>query len=358
MLPPNGLIKWSRPDRSDRSGKAAPVRGCVHHVVIMDGTLSSLDVGHETNAGRVYRLLSDVVPKRQINVYYEAGIQWQGWRRASDVIAGRGINRQIRRAYGFLASRYHPGDRIYLLGYSRGAYAVRSLAGIIDRIGLLTSDHATMRNVTTAYRHYQHSPGTEAARSFATAHCHPGVAVEMIGVWDTVKALGLRLPLLWMLTEPKYSFHNHQLGPMILHGFQALALHETRSAFRPVLWNSPEPDDGRIEQVWFRGAHGDIGGQLGDFERARPLANIPLCWMLEKAEQCGLPLPDGWRDRFPCNPEAPMMGTWTNWGKLFLLRRRRHVGMDKSETLHPSALRPVAPRWFAPALPGLGRRVP
>lgn len=68
---------------------------------------------------------------------------------------GPGINRQIRRAYGYLASRYRPGDRIFLFGYSRGAFAVRSLAGIMDRVGLLRADQATERNVQLAYRHYR-----------------------------------------------------------------------------------------------------------------------------------------------------------------------------------------------------------
>ena len=344
MLPRNGLVKWTRPERLDG---AAPVRGRVDHVVILDGTLSSLDAGYETNAGLTYRLLSEVTPKRRVSLYYEAGIQWQGWRHANDVIQGRGINRQIRRAYGFLASRYRPGDRIFLIGYSRGAYAVRSLAGVIDRIGLLEREHATVRNITQAYRHYQLTPNSEAARLFAANTCQQGVEVEMIGVWDTVKALGLRLPLLWMLTEPKHSFHNHHLGPTIRHGYHALALHETRAAFAPVLWDSPAEAGARIEQAWFRGAHGDIGGQLGEFQAARPLSNIPLCWMLEKAEGCGLPLPDNWRDRFPCDPDAPMLGTWTDWGKYFLIRNKRRVGADRSEMLHPTATEPAWPGFLA-----------
>lgn len=333
MLPPNGLIRWTRPERSDAT---APVRGRVDHVVILDGTLSSLDTGYETNAGLTFRLLSEVTPKRRVSIYYEAGIQWQGWRRINDLIQGRGINRQIRRAYGFLASRYRPGDRIFLFGYSRGAYAVRSLAGIIDQVGLLAAEHATVRNITQAYRHYQLTPGTDAARAFAAAHCHAGVEVEMIGAWDTVKALGLRFPLLWMLTEPKHAFHNHHLGSRVRHGFHALALHETRAAFAPVLWDSPAEESDRIEQVWFRGAHGDIGGQLGNHQVARPLANIPLVWMLERAEALDLPLPPGWRERFPCSPDAPMLGTWTDFGKLFLFRSRRAVGADRSEALHPT----------------------
>ena len=93
-----------------------------------------------------------------------------------------------------------------------------------------------------------------------------------------------------------------------------------------------------VEQVWYRGAHGDIGGQLSGFEAARPLSNIPLVWMLERAESCGLSLPPGWRVRFPRDAEAPSVGTWRNWGKTFLLRRARVVGADDSETLHPTAV--------------------
>ena len=344
MIPRNGIVKWTR---QERSNAAQPVRGSMDHVVILDGTLSSLDAGYETNAGLTYRLLLEEARKHRQSIYYEAGIQWQGWRRVNDVIQGRGINRQIRRAYGFLASRYRPGDRIFLFGYSRGAYAVRSLAGVIDSVGLLKPEHATVRNITQAYRHYQLTPSSDSAGLFAAMHCQQDVMVEMIGVWDTVKALGLRLPMLWMLTEPKHSFHNHQLGPKIRHGYQALALHETRAAFAPVLWDGPAEGEARVEQMWFRGAHGDIGGQLGNHQVARPLANIPLCWILEKAEGCGLALPVEWRARFECDPEAPMLGTWTDWGKLFLIRGRRKVGLQSSEAIHPTAAPLKKPGVFA-----------
>ena len=114
----------------------------------------------ETNAGLTFRLLCERRGQRNgQSLYYEPGMQWEGWAQALDVMQGRGINRQIRRAYGFLASHYRPGDRIFLFGYSRGAYAVRSLAGVIDRVGLLRHDQATERKVQLAYRHYQMRPG-------------------------------------------------------------------------------------------------------------------------------------------------------------------------------------------------------
>jgi uncharacterized protein (DUF2235 family) len=321
------------------------VRGRVDHVVILDGTMSSLEPGHIGNAGLLFQLLREMGQRANRRLYYEPGMQWEGWLRGVAILEGRGVSPQIQRAYGWLASGYREGDRIFLFGYSRGAFAVRSLAGVIDRVGLLHRDHATERAVRLAWRHYERAPDSGPARAFARRFCHAVAPIEMVGVWDTVKALGLRLPLVWMLSPDRHAFHNHQLGPSIRHGFHALALHETRMAFEPVLWDCPPGWEGNVEQVWFRGAHGDIGGQIGGFHAARPLANIPLVWMLERAEALGLALPQGWRDRFPCDPEAPMVGTWRSWGKAFVWRRTRIVGRDRSERLHPSAAEAARGRW-------------
>ncbi|WP_306007058.1 DUF2235 domain-containing protein [Aquicoccus porphyridii] len=307
-------------------------RGPVDHVIILDGTMSSLAPGCESNAGLTYKLLS----RTGMSVFYEAGAQWAEWRSVWGVVMGRGINSQIRRAYGYLASRYRPGDRIFLLGYSRGAFAVRSLAGVIDRIGLLRPECATERNVTTAYRHYRNPPGSAAARAFRAHHCHDWVEIEMLGVWDTVKALGMHLPLLWRWTGAAHEFHNHQPSAIVRHGFHALARDETRRAFAPEMWEVPEELVGRVEQVWFPGAHGDVGGHLAGFEPARPLANIPLVWMLEKLEERGVVLPEDWRVAFPTDPHAPAVGTWHGLGKLFLIRRPRVIGRDRTERLHES----------------------
>nr|WP_240722746.1 DUF2235 domain-containing protein [Poseidonocella sp. HB161398] len=313
-------------------------------MVILDGTLSTLHPDKVTNAGQIYTLLSDLPWKERPMLYYEAGIQWDRWRDSWQVIAGVGLNRQIQRAYGWLASRYRPGDRIFLIGYSRGAFAVRSLAGVIDRLGLLKARAATERNIRDLYRHYRDGPDSAVAQRFARRFCHLQPPVEMVGVFDTVKALGLRLPLLWRLTEPRHAFHSPELSHNVAHGYHALALNETRMAFAPVLWSEPEGWQGRVEQVWFRGSHGDIGGQLAGRYAARPLANIPLVWMLEKLEERGIRLPEDWRARFPCDPLAPSAGNWTGWGKFFLYRRRRRLGRETSERLHETALH-AAPGW-------------
>lgn len=320
---------WSRPDDD-----FSPVRGAQIHLVILDGTMSSLEAGCETNAGLTYRLAQQMGD--QISVYYEPGLQWNDWKSIPDVASGRGLNGQIKRAYGYLASRYRPGDKIYLMGYSRGAFAVRSLSGIIERMGLLEHDKATERNIRQVYRLYECDAMSDAAQSFSEDHCRRDVPIEMIGVWDTVKSLGINAPVLWRLSVARYAFHDQTLGAEVKRGRHALALDETRVVYRPVLWEADSADPTRIVQMWFRGSHGDVGGQLGGRDYARPLANVPLVWMLSEAQEAGLPLPEGWAAQFPQNASARSVGTWVGWSKLFVTRRKRIVGLDPSEQVHES----------------------
>lgn len=320
-----------------------PRRSPVTHVVMIDGTFASLADGRRSSIGRIHAALRGrygALPTDagRLRLHYAAGQQWNRWRTIPELTSGRGIEARIMAAYGWLASGYAPGDRIFLFGYSRGAFAVRSLAGMIGRVGLLHGKHATERHIRLAWRYYQAGePVVDAFRR----RCHDHAPIRMVGCFDTVMALGLRLPVLWMLTEPRHRFHDAHLGAHVDFGFQALALDETRAAFSPLLWDDASAA-GRIEQVWFRGAHADIGGQLSGLEFARPLANIPLIWMIERAEAVGLSFPDGWRTHFTTDPTAPAIGNWRNWGKAFLARAARVAGCEATELLHPSVPRPYA----------------
>ena len=142
-------------------------RGPATHVIILDGTMSSLAEGCETNAGLTFKLLNEVSRTTNLTVHYEAGIQWRDWKGTWGVMTGKGLNRQIERAYGVVASRYRAGDQIVLVGYSRGAYAVRSLAGVIDIVGLVRHDCATVRAIRQAYRHYRSGAQSKAVQDFA-----------------------------------------------------------------------------------------------------------------------------------------------------------------------------------------------
>ncbi len=264
---------------------------------------------------------------------------------------GRGINRQIRRAYGWLSTRYRPGDRVFLFGYSRGAYAVRSLAGIMDQVGLLKAEHATERNVHLAYRYYQREPGSPGEAMFAAVSVIDRVGVEMIGAFDTVKALGVRLPFLWMWTEPQHEFHNHALGPVVQARLsRAGARREPRRVSIRSCGRRPMATGGdRVEQVWFRGAHGDVGGQLAGIQRRAAAANISAG--LDAGEGRGLRtwpfrptgarIPDG-SDRALCRHDAGL-----GQG---VLAPRQAAGRPRPVRKHPPERgRPVVARWLAPA---------
>lgn len=317
------------------------------HVFIIDGTLSRLDEGHESHAGTLYKLLLEVPRSAAQTVAYDPGIQGEGLRKWLNVAAGLTINLSIEAGYATLSSRYRPGDRIMLFGFSRGAYAARSLAGFIGRIGLLHHRHAMQRRVHRAFRYYQADALSAQGQAFSRTFCHHTVAVDLIGVWDTVRALGLPYPLLSRLAPMATEFHDHKLGDHVLRAYQALALDETRTAYAPLPW-ALQPDwPGELSQAWFAGAHSDIGGQVHGHLPARPLADYALVWMLERAEAGGLILPKGWRDRIPLDAAAPMLGNRSGRARLFLSRARRVAGLCGSEFEHPSvALRQtLRPRY-------------
>lgn len=327
------------------------------HVYIVDGTLSSLEPGQETHAGRLFRLLSARGPRSDLVVDHHPGVQGRGprgWLRAA---IGLGLNDAILDGYARLASRWRPGDRIFLFGYSRGAYAVRSLAGLIGRVGLLRPEEAIHRRVERAFRVYE-TGRDDIASVFAARHCHPGqVAIDLVGAWDTVKALGIPWPGLAFLHPMATEFHDHRLGPHVRHGLHALALDEDRVAFEPQLWDLDPTRPGRVEQVWFPGAHPDVGGMLGGWSPARPLADLSFEWMLARAEALGLPLPADWRAGLAPDPTAPMIGAHAGVGRMFVIRRPRQVRPENGEILHPSVALRMVRVGYVPRAEGFDPRL-
>jgi len=324
------------------------------HIYVIDGTLTRMQSGQESNAGLLVKLLQESAHP-DLTIGYDPGVQGNGWRKWLDVASGIEINKSIAQGYRSLCERYRPGDKIMLFGYSRGAYAVRSLAGMIDRVGLLRHEVVLKRRVELAYRYYQTVQLSRSARVFSRRYTHrvPPV-IEMIGCWDTVKALGIPFPALSLMAPMVTDFHNHHLSPLIKNAFQALALDENRTAYTPIPWRPFHGWQGHMEQVWFAGAHADVGGQITALSKARPLSNIPLVWMLERAEACGLPLPEGWRSRFPCDALAPMLGPYAGIARLFLYRENRYIRPERGDILHPSVKERMAaiPNYQPRALRG------
>jgi type VI secretion system (T6SS) phospholipase Tle1-like effector len=197
-----------------------------------------------------------------------------------------GIDENIRSGYMFLAQNYLPGDEIFLFGFSRGAFTARSLAGFINACGLLKRQH--LGDLGRAWTYYR-GPGPHTPEDFlarCNSDCHVDATIKFLGVWDTVGALGIPVGLFSLFDHSKYGFHDTGPCKIVKHGCHALAIDEHRDEFVPTLWTGKPPEGVTIEQVWFAGAHADVGGGY----ITRNLADIPLVWMAQKAEADGLAL--------------------------------------------------------------------
>ena len=204
---------------------------------------------------------------------------------------GTGLEANIKSAYSWLATNYRPGDAICLFGFSRGAYTVRSLAGMLAACGLeqFTPDVPPSERWTRIDTLYDevYRPAHRRA-GVPPKPPHPLVPIRFLGVWDTVGALGIPDSLGWVSlfdVEDRHRFHDTRLNRLVQHARHAVALDETRGPFTPTLWTDLPPVDGpdrSVRQVWFPGNHGDVGG--GHLQTG--LSDGALAWMIEEATGC------------------------------------------------------------------------
>lgn len=229
------------------------------------------------------------------------GAQWRGG------VFGYGIDDVIVAAYKWLVEAFEDGDELFIFGFSRGAYTARSLSGFISRCGLLKLGAPLgIKQLYDRYRkgnvvrtiHQLLAPATDKTgldleERWMVAHCNP-VSVKFTGVWDTVGAI-TKTNNAKFLTGGDHSFLDTNLRKTETYVYHALAVDENRDSFdatllsqyvpngQPLPFHSPRPLSD-VEQRWFVGAHGDVGG--GSYNDL--LAQIPLRWLLTKASAHGL----------------------------------------------------------------------
>jgi len=215
---------------------------------------------------------------------------------------GIGLQQNIEDGYEYLMNRYQPGDQLYLFGFSRGAYTVRALAGMLNKCGLLQKGSKNL--ISYASRIYNTRGNEEIAQGFKDTYCHE-CKPHFIGVWDTVAALGYFYGK---------RFFNAKLNHAVSYGYQAVSIDEKRKKFPISLWDETQKAHNQtIEQVWFAGVHSDVGGWYDE----RDLSDIALQWMLEKAEAQGMRLKTGWKSTPEPKPKGVMhesrKGIWLLW---------------------------------------------
>ena len=243
----------------------------------------------ETNVHRFYKSVSETGSDgvKQVK-WYDEGIGSHWYDRFSGGVLGLGLETNIIQGYKFLAEQYDEGDEVYLLGYSRGAYTARSLAGMIRNCGLIKKGPLDLTRIAVAYGIYRardDGPDSFTARSFRFLFSQE-ISIKFIGVWDTVGALGIPLDIAEGLNLRLYEFHDTKLSPIIENAYHAVAIDEHRKIFDVTLWNPDTALEQTLEQRWFAGSHGDVGG--GYKERA--VSDLALKWMQDRAGALGLGL--------------------------------------------------------------------
>lgn len=277
-------------------------------IVCCDGTWNGLSGEYPTNVIKISQAIRSVdgngIPQL---VYYEEGLGTKWYDRWVGGALGWGIDENIADAYRFLCLNYESGDEIYLFGFSRGAYTVRSLVGFIYCSGLLARPH--IRKIPEAYQLYRDrkiKPANPIAEQFRRDN-GDRVPVKVLGCWDTVGALGIPdlvpfLPFDYLINL-KYQFHDTELSRIIQNAFHAMAINERRKSFDVThMVRSGKNPDQQVEEIWFPGTHGCVGG--GTLEN-RKLSDATLVWMMEKVGALGLAFePNLIEDGIELNPLA------------------------------------------------------
>ena len=302
-------------------------------IVCCDGTGNEIseNISNVLKLYRVLRKTGQTDPQQM--VFYDPGVgtlaRPDPWTRfKQDAVAvlglatGYGLDDNVLRAYTFLINHHEEGDNIFLFGFSRGAYTVRVLAGLIHRVGLLAPEQCNLADAAlTAYKQAsativeqedqttdlptidenepqaqptsRDDPDSQFARIVSTRW----PTIKFVGVWDTVASVIVPRPdRFYVFSLQKLAFT--QVNPSVKVFRQAIAIDEQRRMFRLEPWKEPqtfmhnrfsatnnsEPQDAL--QVWFAGAHADIGG--GYPEKESGLSKFPLLWMIEEAVKHGL----------------------------------------------------------------------
>jgi uncharacterized protein (DUF2235 family) len=266
-------------------------------VVCCDGTGNEFG---ESNSN-VVKLYQALVRSPEQLVYYHPGVGTMGaknaltqaakfWTKVRGLAFGYGLSDNILDAYQFLMQTFEPGDRVFIFGFSRGAYTARALCGMLRMFGLLSrgneglipyalrlfkrDDSGIIARITARPSKFHTASGFKTTFSQA---CQP----HFLGVWDTVSSVGWILdPIGLKPGRLPYTFDLAEIG-IVRH---AVSVDERRAFFRQNLVHENAARD--IKQVWFAGVHSDVGGSYPEAESG--LSKISLRWMMREAAAAGL----------------------------------------------------------------------
>jgi uncharacterized protein (DUF2235 family) len=265
-----------------------------HVALFLDGTWNT--VNDNTNVWRL-KSLYDSGPDQK--VYYSAGVGTAKGEKFTGGLFGFGIDEEVLNAYEWLVENFEEGSRIFIFGFSRGAFTARSLAGFIAKCGLLKpGSPLSLKQLYERYRAgnapsilaLQNNPPNMTREEQWLLKYSRKQPVYFQGVWDTVGELGVPLPYLPHVSTSSFAFLETDLRINESFAYHAMAVDEHREAFKPTLWKYPGTPSfaprtlAQVEQRWFTGAHANVGGGYDD----DLLPQTPLKWIMERAQAHGL----------------------------------------------------------------------
>ncbi|MET7754684.1 DUF2235 domain-containing protein [Streptomyces sp. NPDC005389] len=331
-------------------------------VVCLDGTGNQLKARGNTNVVNLYEMLDLGDPAAQI-AYYDPGVGTfsaaGAWtvpaRKLSRLLGlafGAGLKENLAEAYTYLMHHYEPGDRIYLFGFSRGAYTARALAGLLKAVGLLRpgsenlvpyaiSVYAKNRTWTDDDWRQLHRFAGGFSRKVDD---RTGIPVHFMGIWDSVKAAGLlRWNLRWLFTRriPNVGRVRH-----------AVSIDEKRRPYEEYLVLPPEEPGAPgplVEEAWFAGVHSDVGGTFDDDPR---LPAVALKWIVDGALDAGLLLQKKAYGKHLTLDAGHALGTVHHMGAVWALLTYRPRRVPSGAHVHESVRRRIE------ADAGYAKRIP
>jgi uncharacterized protein (DUF2235 family) len=254
--------------------ETAPRKG-KHLILGIDGTWQA--AFRDIFQSNVYRLnlslnYEDDTPDRKPQIFiYSAGVGTAN--RSSQVIAGatgEGLASIILEAYVNLVANYVPGDKIYIFGFSRGAFAARALSGMISYAGLLKANSSSL--IEHAWRFFTDYEQKLDFGQLMADNTYRDVEIEFLGVWDTVSG-----PYKKELLLNRYRFNNLLLDRCVKHGVHIISIDDSRADYSPIPWDGCHEHQ-TMDQIWLPGVHGDVGGGYPDAS----LSTISLLLMIDK----------------------------------------------------------------------------
>lgn len=298
---------WNGPGEPDSDDKTAPPTNVFKLFLNLDGKDTPGTFLLEKEQERVLQDANGVV-QQWAKYLHGVGDSDNLLVRLLGGTLGAGLITRIVRGYTFISRNYVAGDKIFIIGFSRGAYTARALGGMIAAMGLLDAGRIDLTDRERAYRlgtavwHEYRRAALQAdtnrlQRLEDTVLDIPGLLdrlpsddlltkapIEAIAVWDTVGALGIPEYTRTMLRIDVFRFADTKLSPIVQRGLQALAVDERREDFSPTLWDA----DPRITQALFPGAHADVGGGYPDSDDESGLSDRTLAWMIGQLSPLGV----------------------------------------------------------------------